>query len=106
MAKLSWNKTIYYGERAKADQLTIRRDIRLRSFRPFTYLIVLEEESKKPEIYHNAALFSSFLSQRSFQLIGIAEGKEEATALLGQIVTDVYAADRELNYAEYFGIPS
>ncbi len=101
-ANITWSRHIYYSEGAKADAIRIRRDIRRRELRPFTYLIVLPEGGDRPELYHNMTLLSSFHDNRGYRILGIAEGREEALELFERMIADVYKKDPDLNYAEYF----
>ena len=104
--RLTWSRHIRYSPSAKKDALEIRRDIRKRSVRLFTYLIVMAQGGAKPEMYHNGVLFSSSYANRDYKILGIAEGWEEAVKLYAEMIEDVYKEDPGLDYAEYFAAHS
>ena len=101
-ANITWSRHIRYSKAARADAIRIRRDIRKRELRPFTYLIVMPEGGDRPELYHNMTLLSSFHGKCCYKIVGIAEGRDEALELFERMIADVYKKDPGLNYAEYF----
>jgi hypothetical protein len=104
--KLTWGSHIRYSPGAKSEAISIRRNIRRRQPGSSIYIIVMPEDGVKPEMYRDTMLFSMPFADKSYKIIGIARGREEAVELFAEMIETVYKKDPALDYAKYYAAHS
>lgn len=65
------------------------------------YLIALSHTSDQLDIFHCALLKQKYFDKKALQIVGIAEGREEAVSLVEQMLQDTIDAGMEADIKGY-----
>ena len=88
---MRWYKELYIGETLKSDAAVIQSEVRAWNPAPEIYLLCLAmNEVDLMDIVPTVALRQQGARTRSWNIVGMARGKEEATALAAAIIEDVW----------------
>jgi hypothetical protein len=96
---------LYIGETVKKRIGKIKKNLKKNSFQPFIHVITLPVFGDgQLEIYPAYILRQSFFREQSLFVVGIAGGREEAFALVQQIVDECLAATKDADLRNYLKI--
>lgn len=99
---LTWYKDLYVGKMAKRHQGRIITNVEDRRFQSRVYLITLPVNTKNTlEIVPSSNLLQSIVYNRTPMIIGIAEGYDEAMAMVTAIIQETYAETKTTDVASY-----
>ncbi len=94
---------MYFGESAGEKREKLLRRIRREKYDPNLYLLALPLwDNNQLEIYPALTFKQPFFKEADLRIVGIALGREEATALAQTIVGDAYANTGGTDLRAYF----
>ena len=97
------HRLLYFGESAGEKQGKLLRRIRKEKYDPNLYLVALPLwDNNQLEIYPALTFKEPYFKEADVRIVGIALGKDEATALVETIVGDVYAETGGTDMRRYF----
>lgn len=86
-----WYTHLYMGEKAKKHRFAVIQSIREKSYRPGVYVITPPSNGNNIlDIHPSYMLLLRNRREGELKIVGIAEGYQEAIALAGVIVGEMY----------------
>lgn len=93
---------IYYGDKAKQQKYKILWKLKHRKLMPKVYVITFPSNPLNLlDVYNYMELLQPYYRRRTFTVLGIAYGYEEALKIVEQIVGEVYKKTGNFKIEEY-----
>ncbi len=100
---MRWSTRLYKGEEAAKWTASFKVAVKHLLSMPDGYLIILANyHHNLLEIIPVRELSGPFADLREYSIVGIAVGKDEAIQLTLTIISDVYAAQKDVDVFRYF----
>lgn len=102
---MKFNKELYFGEKASLSQKELIKVLKKKKLLIGLYVITTaSNESNLLDIYEATQFLQPSLSKNNFMVVGIALGREEALAVVTQIIDDIYQQTGGFDIKKFFGI--
>lgn len=98
---MTFYKNLYIGDTVKKPKKAIKK-LKRHKKQPWLYVIACDRETARLTVYHSLMLLQWYYKENPPAcIVGIANGREEALALIEKIVQDAIAATGKLSLVEY-----